>query len=89
LDEIYYVDIAVKRNFLKNKLALSFTVADVFNTRQWIVNTENSAYNLYNKSKSDTRIFWFGITFNFNSYKAINGKKSEVESDGSIIKLGQ
>lgn len=89
LNEIYYADFAVKRNFLKNKVALSFTVTDVFNTRQWIVNTENSAYKLYNKSKNDTRIFWFGLTFNINSYKPTNGKNNEQESENSIIKLGQ
>jgi hypothetical protein len=89
LSEIYYADFAIKRNFLKNKLALSFTVTDVFNNRQWIVNTENIAYKLYNKSKNDTRIFWFGITYNFNSYKAGNGKNIEQEGENSIIKLGQ
>jgi len=89
LNEIYYADFAVKRTFLKNKVALSFTVTDVFNTRQWVINTENSAYKLYNKSKNDTRVFWFGITYNFNSYKSSNGQKSEVENDGSLIKLGQ
>lgn len=89
LNEIYYADLAVKRTFLKNKVALSFTVTDVFNTRQWVINTENSAFKLYNKSKNDTRVFWFGITYNFNSYKSSNGQKSEVENDGSLIKLGQ
>ncbi|OFX26028.1 MAG: hypothetical protein A2041_08440 [Bacteroidetes bacterium GWA2_31_9b] len=89
LNEIYYADFAVKRNFLKNKVALSFTVTDVFNTRQWIINTENSAYKLYNKSKNDTRIFWFGLTFNINSYKPTNGKSNELESENSVIKLGQ
>lgn len=89
LDEIYYTDIAIKRNFLKNNLTLSFTVTDVFNSRQWIVNTTNSVYSVYNKSKNDTRIYWFGITYNFNSYKPTNGKVVETENEGGVIKLGQ
>jgi outer membrane receptor protein involved in Fe transport len=89
LDEIYYTDIAIKRNFLKNNLTLSFTVTDVFNSRQWIVNTTNSVYSVYNKSKNDTRIYWFGITYNFNSYKPTNGKVVENENEGGVIKLGQ
>jgi len=89
LDEIYYTDIAFKRSFLKNKLTLSFTVTDLFNSRQWIVNTTNSAYSVYNKSKSDTRIYWFGFTYNFNSYKSTNGKVVDTENEGSVIKLGQ
>lgn len=90
LNEIYYADFAIKRAILKNKMALSFTVTDVFNTRQWIVNTNNNVYKLYNKSKSDTRVFWFGIMYNFNSYKSSNSQKNEgAESDGGLIKLGQ
>jgi hypothetical protein len=90
LSEIYYTDFAIKRAILKNKMALSFTVTDVFNTRQWIINTNNNVYKLYNRSKSDTRVFWFGITYNFNSYKSSNSQKSEnADNDGGLIKLGQ
>lgn len=90
LNEIYYTDFAIKRAILKNKMALSFTVTDVFNTRQWIINTNNNVYKLYNKSKSDTRVFWFGISYNFNSYKSSNSQKNEsTDNDGGLIKLGQ
>ncbi|HBG71296.1 MAG: hypothetical protein A2W93_01730 [Bacteroidetes bacterium GWF2_43_63] len=87
LDEIYYSDFSIKRSFLKNKLSASITLSDIFNTREWIVNTNNSVYSLYNKSKNDTRILWFGITYNFNSYKPVNGKNGEPENDNGILKL--
>jgi hypothetical protein len=89
LSEIYYADIAVKRNFLKNKLALSLSLTDVFNTRKWIVQSDNSVFNLYNSSKNDTRIFWIGITYNINSFKSKTQNNTGTETDNTLIKLGQ
>jgi hypothetical protein len=89
LNEIYYADIAIKRTFFNNKYSISLTVTDVFDTRNWEINSENTVYKLYNYSKSETRIFWVGLTYNFNSYKANKLQKNgENENDGGIIKLG-
>lgn len=69
LSEIYYADISVKRTFFDNKLSVSLTLTDIFNTRNWEINSENTIYKLINYSKSETRIFWIGLTYNFNSFK--------------------
>ncbi len=89
LSEIYYADIAFKRSFLKNRLALSLSLTDIFNTRKWIVQSDNSVFKLYNSSKNETRIFWIGITYNINSFKPSKSQNSGTESDNAIIKLGQ
>jgi len=89
LSDIYYADIAIKRNFLKNKMALSLSLTDVFNTRKWIVQSDNSVFNLYNSSKNETRIFWIGLTYNINSFKAKGQNNNGTESDNTTIKLGQ
>ncbi len=89
LSEIYYADVAIKRSFMKNKLALSLSLTDVFNTRKWIVQSDNSVFKLYNSSKNETRIFWIGITYNINSFKAKGQNNNGTESDNAIIKLGQ
>lgn len=88
LSEIYYADIALKRNFLKNKLAVSLSLTDVFNTRKWIVQSDNSVFKLYNSSKNETRIFWIGVTYNINSFKS-KAQNNGTETDNTIIKLGQ
>lgn len=88
LSEIYYADIAIKRSFMKNKLALSFSLTDVFNTRKWIITSDNTAFRLYNSSKNETRIFWIGITYNINSFKS-KAQNNGTEIDNTIIKLGQ
>jgi outer membrane receptor protein involved in Fe transport len=90
LSEIYYADIAIKRSFIKNKLALSFSLTDVFNTRKWDIQADNRIFKLNNSSKSDTRIFWIGMTYNLNSYKSSKAQNNNgTENDNTIIKLGQ
>jgi hypothetical protein len=66
------------------------TVTDILNTRNWIISSDNTVYNLYNKSKYDTRIVWIGITFNLNSLKSAKPQKAEgSENENGLIKLGQ
>jgi outer membrane receptor protein involved in Fe transport len=90
LAEIWYTDLAIKRTLLKDKLTASFTITDVFNTRKWIINSDNPIYLLHNESKGETRIFWLGLTYNFNSFKQAKSQKNENgEDDGGVIRLGQ
>lgn len=90
LGQIFYMDISVKRRFLKNKLTASLTVTDIFNTSNWNIKSDNNIYKLRNNSKSETRILWIGLTYNFNAYKS-NSKmqRSGGENNSNIIKLGQ
>lgn len=87
--QIYYADISARRSFMKNKLLLTLSFNDVFNTRKWSVLTENDVYSLQNLSKSPTRMFWIGLSYNFNSFKARQGRNTEQEKDAGLIKLGQ
>ncbi len=90
LSEIYYADIAVKRTFFDNKFSVSLTLTDIFNTRNWEIQSDNAIYKLNNYSKSETRILWLGLTYNFNSFKAgKSDKNGNNGDDGGIIKLGQ
>jgi outer membrane receptor protein involved in Fe transport len=90
LYEIYYADFGVKRTFWKNKLSVSLTLTDILNTRNWIIRSDNSVYNLYNKSKYETRVVWLGLTFNLNSFKSARSQKNEgSENEQGLIKIGQ
>jgi outer membrane receptor protein involved in Fe transport len=90
LSEIYYADIAVKRTFFDNKFSVSLTLTDIFNTLNWEIQSDNAIYKLDNYSKSESRIFWIGLTYNFNSFKGGKSQKNgDNENDGGIIKLGQ
>ena len=87
--EVYYTDIALKRNFLKNKMTMNITVTDIFNTRKWNVSSSNHIYRLSNQSKNETRIVWFGVSYTINSYSKSKDKKENGESEGGVIKLGE
>jgi outer membrane receptor protein involved in Fe transport len=90
LQEIYYADFGVKRSFFNNKLSVGLTVTDIFNTRNWIISSSNRVYDLYNKSKSETRIVWIGATFNLNSFKASKQQKPDRPDDeNGLIRIGQ
>lgn len=89
LQSVYYADASVKRSFLENKIAVTLSITDIFNTRSWDIETNNRVFRLDNYSKADSRIFWIGMSFNINSFKV--GKQSKDEkSNGEegLIKLG-
>ena len=88
LNSIFFADIGIRRNFLSDKLAMSLTLTDIFNTRKWIIQSDNTIFKLHNDSKTDSRILWLGFTYNFNSFKAKSQKNEGVESEG-LIRLGQ
>ena len=90
LSEIFFADFGIKRNFLSNKLAVSLTLTDIFNTRKWMIQSDNTNFKLQNDSKTNSRILWLGLTYNINSFKLTKPQKNEgAENDGGLIKLGQ
>jgi outer membrane receptor protein involved in Fe transport len=90
LSEINYVDIAVRRTFFNNTFSANLTFTDIFNTRNWRIQSDNAIYKLNNYSKSETRVFWIALTYNFNSFKSSRSQKNgDNEDDGGVIKLGQ
>ncbi len=89
LDRIYYTDISVRRTFFDDRLSVSLTLTDIFNTRKWINYTDNQIYSLYNNSKDETRILWIGLTYNFNSFKSDKSRKGTAGGgDRKIVRLG-
>lgn len=90
LSEIYYADIAVKRSFFDNRLSASLTLTDVFDTRNWQIDSYNAIYSLKNHSKSETRMLWIGLTYTLSTFKAGKSPKGAGDdNEGGIIKLGQ
>ena len=86
---IHYGNIGIKQSFLKNALTVSALLTDVFNTRRWDVHSDNPVFTLVNNSKNLSRMFWLGITWNFNSFKPAKGGQKQQEEDRSIIRLGE
>lgn len=86
---IYYANIGVKQVLVKEKLFVTAMLTDVFGTRRWDIFSDNAIYKLVNNSKGKTRMFWLGITYNFNSFKPGAAKAKKEEEDRSMIRLGE
>lgn len=86
---IHYCNIGIRQSFLKNSLTVSALLTDVFNTRRWDIRADNRIYTLVNDSKSISRIFWLGVTYNFNSFKPAKMGQKKMEEDRSVIRWGE
>ena len=98
---IHYCNLGIRQQLPKKGLTFSALLTDVFSTRRWDISSDNPVYTLVNNSKNRSRIFWLGISWNFHSYKPVNGMKGgtqrpgesrgghQQEEDRSVIKLGE
>lgn len=87
--EVYYTDISYKRDLIKNRLAVSATITDIFNSRVWDIKTDNAVYRLTNRSKNESRAIWVGLSFNLNR-KAVSKESKDSGDSGftDMIRLG-
>ena len=83
----HYMNIGLSQKFLKGALTVSAQLTDVFNTRKWEVFSDNQYYRLENMLKNKSRMFWLGISYNFNAYKK-SGAPKPANDDRSIIRMG-
>lgn len=85
---VHYGNVGISQTFLNRALTISATLTDVFNTRRWDLSSDNSVYSVVNNSRNRSRMMWLGITWNFNSYKPLDGQRRSPEEDRSVIRLG-
>lgn len=83
----HYLNIGISQKFLKGALTVSAQLTDVFNTRKWEIFSDNQYYQLDNMLHGKSRMFWLGVSYNFNAYKKTGAGKTEVE-DRSKIRTG-
>ena len=83
----HYLNIGISQKFLKGTLTVSAQLTDVFNTRKWEIFSDNQYYQLDNMLHGKSRMFWLGVSYNFNAYKKVGAGKTEGE-DRSKIRTG-
>ncbi len=76
--DTWRMDVSVRRSFLKDKLTLTFSVRDIFNT--WFGYRETRAEDIsrFTVSKNETRIIMAGIIVKFGKVKSA---ETPVEQD--------
>lgn len=86
---VHFLDIAVKRLLVKDKLSASLTLSDALNTRRWDISSDNSVYRLNNNSKNQSRVLWIGLTFNLNRMQQSKSQKRDDEGEQQgLIRIG-
>jgi outer membrane receptor protein involved in Fe transport len=83
----HYMNIGISQKFLKGALTVSAQLTDVFNTRKWEIFSDNQYYQLDNMLHGKSRMFWLGVSYNFNAYKKTGVGKTEGE-DRTKIRTG-
>ncbi len=65
---MYSTNIAVKKSLLKNKLSISLSLQDVFDTRWFALEVnDNQNFNLYSKWKWQSRRLMFNVSYSFGN----------------------
>ncbi len=65
LSKVYWVDVALRKNLLKNKATLVVNVSDIFDTRKYTTNYDYGTYYLSSYRDRETRIGNISFTYRF------------------------
>ncbi len=69
LSEYYFVDAAVKQQFLKGKLSLSVQCKDIFQTLNYDLKTETGDMKLLGVFNNESPIMLFSLSYQISNYK--------------------
>lgn len=76
-------ELALKKDFLKNRLAVSIRVSDLFNTMKFGMDSEDDYGRFEMLRVPEGRVFWFGVTYKIKgNYKPKERKRSGDGGDG-------
>jgi hypothetical protein len=81
---MYSTNVAVKKSLLKNKLSLSLSLQDVFNTRRFALEANGSqSYKLYSQWKWQSRRLMFNVSYVFGNQTIKPRKRKRDNGDGN------
>lgn len=72
----YFVNMGLKKPFLKKKLVATISVRDLLNSRKWKSETWNDTFYQYSESSWSGRMLNFNLTYNFGNMSKTNSKKN-------------
>jgi outer membrane receptor protein involved in Fe transport len=78
-DEVFFADIACKKDFLDNNLTLSLRVSDVFHSQKYSGITNGEGFFQYTDTKRDSRVVFFGASYRLFNFDRSKEKRAEGE----------
>lgn len=85
-EEVYWLDLALRKNFWDGKANLVLNVSDIFNTRKYITDYDFGRYTQNNYSDRETRIgnITFSYRFGSSENKGFGGRRRGGKSKRSV-----
>lgn len=68
MDAMYFADMALRYDFLKNSASVSLRVSDIFDTRRFIGETWGPGFVITSDRKMDSRVVYLGFSYRLNNY---------------------
>jgi outer membrane receptor protein involved in Fe transport len=82
MKEQYYVDAAIRKDFLQGKLSLTLRVSDIFNSRNFNSTTEGLNFSTISNRKNDTRVAYLGISYRLGGFSQKQEKPKSRLDEG-------
>ncbi|MCF8267131.1 MAG: TonB-dependent receptor [Ignavibacteriales bacterium] len=75
IDGFYFVDLALRKDFMQRKLSVTLRFTDLFNSRSFNSQTDGTDFSSLSRRVSDSQIAYLGISYNFSSGKIESERK--------------
>jgi hypothetical protein len=79
----FSIDLAIKRDFLDNKISLTARVTDLLNTLKNSYTAWGDNFYAENWRKTETRVVYFSVAYNFGSQSKKTKSNGNIESTHS------
>jgi len=83
--EMYGLDLALRKDFMNDKLSVTLRLSDVFNTRKFGGEVTGSSFTSKFNRRMDSRILFLGVTYKFNNYKEKRERLNPDEIDQEMF----
>ncbi|HOE59201.1 MAG TPA: TonB-dependent receptor [Bacteroidales bacterium] len=78
MEENYWADLGIKKNFLDGNASISLRLSDIFKTMKFNMTTYGSNFTSKSERTRDSRTLFVGLSYKFNDYKRRQQKLQDM-----------
>ncbi len=79
VERFYWVDVAISRNFMEDKLSVSLQAKDIFNTMHTKFDINRTDYRFFIHRKPEYPVVLLNVSYKFNNYKGKKAVKTKLK----------
>lgn len=79
--EIYFVDLALRKDYMQGDLSVTLRITDIFNTRKFGMETFGNGFSSTSERRMDSRAVYLGLSFKINNYQ---NKQRKPQTDSGM-----